>query len=130
MNVHNSSIKIGNRVDGAIHVTSCKSTDIHGASHQLRIHESSDLEFHVCVDTGPILEESTNICFFKRSKGNALLEAKDFDWFRDDKPSPNFRIVEGTFHSNEDAIKNSIENVDCFGQTFRGTADDSDDDEL
>jgi len=129
--VNNCTINIDKRVDGAIHVTSCNDSSIYGASHQLRIHESAGLEFHVHVDTGPILEESTNICFFAGLGDNILCEAKDFEWFRSDKPSPNFRIVEEPVHPSIDVIRNnSCPNLDLCGEATPGIQDNSDDDEL
>jgi len=94
INVKHSKINLGGRVDGALHITNCTDTTIHGSSQQLRIHESSNLQFYrFCVDTGAILEDSTDICFFTSGDDTTLLtQTKDFDWFRIDKPSPNFRV--------------------------------------
>jgi len=92
IDVKHSKINFGNRIEGAIHITDCNETTINGSSHQLRIHESAGLQFHFKVDTAPILEDSTDICFFANSRDTTLCQAKDFDWFRTDKPSPNFRV--------------------------------------
>lgn len=92
-NVTNCVIHITNTIDGAIHVTACQEMILNATCHQLRMHESTHLECHVMVGSGPILEDCTDIIFFACQESDLVYDAKDFNWLRNGVPSPNFRIV-------------------------------------
>jgi hypothetical protein len=94
-NVTNCVIRVANAIGGAIHVTACREMELYATCHQLRMHESNDLECHAKVMSGPILEDCTGIIFYASGQENDLVyDAKDFNWLRTGVPSPNFRIVE------------------------------------
>mmetsp|Transcript_29574 Transcript_29574/g.44678 ORF Transcript_29574/g.44678 Transcript_29574/m.44678 type:complete len:493 (+) Transcript_29574:87-1565(+) len=104
-------------LQGSIHVTSCHNTTLYCASNQLRIHDSSDVDFHVFVKSGPIIEDCSKIKFYgdyfsnhhcpwgqEDKEGteeedvkkmiNQFRDVKDFNWLRTLVPSPNFSILE------------------------------------
>ena len=109
-----SSITITTPISSAIHVTKCTDCNIQirNEVQQLRIHESSNVEFqlnHSLLGGGAILEDSTDIQFIvvlnnatittevddgpKEGKSTTLLDVNDFNWLRDNVPSPNYQVI-------------------------------------
>ena len=122
-----SSITITTPISSAIHVTKCTDCNIQirNEVQQLRIHESSNVEFqlkHSLLGGGAILEDSTDIQFIvvlnnatnttevdddpKEGKSTTLLDVNDFNWLRDNVPSPNYQVItriEGIEQKNNDS---------------------------
>jgi Tubulin binding cofactor C len=107
VNVSHSTIRMDtDKISGAIHVTQCHNVQLQIHSfHQLRIHESSNLQCHISHGDacgGIILEDSSLLVFAVKANkektfmenGNILplLDVKDFNWLRNNIPSPNFRV--------------------------------------
>lgn len=88
VDVKDSHVVVVQSISRAIHVTSCSGTSITATCQQLRLHESVDLQLHVTVSAGAIMEESRGIVFFSPDH----LDVKDFDWLRANVPSPNFSL--------------------------------------
>jgi hypothetical protein len=82
------TIVVSQSIASSIHITNCQQCELTARSQQLRIHESTELRFHVQLVAGAILEESKDIVFV----GGNDLDVKDFNWLRTGVPSPNFRI--------------------------------------
>lgn len=113
---NNSTIRVDHKIDGAIHVTQCHNVQLHLQSfHQLRIHESSNLQIHIKDGEGcggSILEDTSNLVFYVNdttimkngeddNNDKALLDVKDFNWLRNNIPSPNFRVEAASLVSIE-----------------------------
>jgi hypothetical protein len=62
-NLQYCNIYISNVTCGAVHVTQCHTSIIYSSSYQLRIHDSTGLQFAIWVRSGPIIENCTNILF-------------------------------------------------------------------
>jgi len=114
INLVDCKITCSNRIDGAVHVTNCTDTTVRVSScHQLRIHDSQRLEFHVQVGSGPILEDSSVVTFVSAPGDAMMKEIKDFNWFRSE-PSPNFEVIEKEPAPLEEVNK---EGPDAYAQT-------------
>ena len=87
--VSNCTVRLLQAVQGAIHVTDCHDTSLWSQSHQLRLHESSNLACHSVVSAGAILEDCTNLVFYTAT---TTLDVRDFNWLKSGIPSPNFKI--------------------------------------
>lgn len=87
--VRQSQIRIECPVSRAVHVTDCHETKLILSCHQLRIHNSSDVECQVTVGSGAILEGCKGIVL----RSDQELDIRDFNWLCSDQPSPNFKIV-------------------------------------
>ena len=121
-NLQSCNIYISNVTCGAVHVTQCHSSIIYSSSYQLRIHDSSGLQFAIWVRSGPIIENCNNILFagnyydytFNSTTTfgigevvatataaandvmlgrNMFYDVKDFNWLRTLHKSPNFNLV-------------------------------------
>ena len=62
-NLQSCNIYMSNLTCGAVHVTQCHSSIIYCASYQLRIHDSTELQFGIWVRSGPIIENCKHIIF-------------------------------------------------------------------
>ena len=62
-NLQYCNIYISNVTCGAVHVTQCHTSVIYSSSYQLRIHDSTGLQFAIWVRSGPIIENCNNILF-------------------------------------------------------------------
>jgi hypothetical protein len=82
-----TTIRVTEPVSSAIHVTDCHDCSVHAKAQQLRLHESTDLECHVDLVAGAILEDCTRVVFVSNN-----VDVKDFNWLRTGIPSPNFCI--------------------------------------
>jgi len=62
-NLQSCNVYMSNLTCGAVHVTQCHSSIIYCASYQLRIHDSTELQFGIWVRSGPIIENCKHIIF-------------------------------------------------------------------
>jgi Tubulin binding cofactor C len=102
VNVEHSSVHVLQPIGGAVHVTQCRysSFALLQQVHQLRIHDSHHLDYHIVESTGggTILEDCHHVTFYTSTGAtNATttaptLDIKDFNWLRNGIPSPNFSI--------------------------------------
>lgn len=74
-------------------MTACQEITLYATCHQLRMHESTHLDCHVKVGSGPVLEDCTGIIFYAFQENDLVYDAKDFNWLRNGVSSPNFHIV-------------------------------------
>ena len=88
--VSHSTVQVFHPIQGAVHVTDCHDTVIRLQSQQLRLHESTNLQCHVNVSAGAILEDCSSITFYSSNKSE--LDVKDFNWLRNGISSPNYSI--------------------------------------
>lgn len=108
-NIEESKIIIGS-VSGGSHLTQCQQSQIFLATHQLRIHQTTSTSFYVMINSNPIIEHSTNNCFYplkikydlyekniSKAKidinNNKWDQIQDFQWLKKDK-SPNFQTLD------------------------------------
>lgn len=98
-------------VAGAAHITDCFNCVINVASHQLRIHESTQCQFYVHASTNPIVEKVSEVGFAPyafeypdikdhfRDCGlespNTWNQVQDFKWLKKE-PSPNWYVIQET----------------------------------
>ena len=87
--VSNCTVRLLQVVHGAIHVIDCHNTSLWSTSHQLRLHDSSNLSCHVTVSAGAIVEDCTNLVFYAATTS---LDVKDFNWLKSGISSPNYKI--------------------------------------
>jgi hypothetical protein len=92
-----TTIRVTKPVSSAIHVTDCHDCSVHAKAQQLRLHESTDLECHVDLVAGAILEDCTRVVFVSNN-----VDVKDFNWLRTGIPSPNF-CIEPPIATNEES---------------------------
>jgi hypothetical protein len=85
----------------SVHVTACHHVQLYLQSQQLRLHESHDLDCHVKISAGAILEDCTRVTFYTNTNTNtnttttttaAALDVRDFNWLRSGVPSPNYSV--------------------------------------
>ena len=103
--IKNSKIYIGS-VSGGSHITNSDGCEIYIASHQLRIHDTTNTNFYVLTNSNPIIEKSTKNIFhplkisYKNyeenitkakfdTSNNKWNQVQDFQWLKKEK-SPNF----------------------------------------
>jgi hypothetical protein len=55
----------------------------------LRLHESHHIDCHALATAGTILEGCRHMTFYTADNSTAA-DIKDFNWLREDLPSPNF----------------------------------------
>lgn len=108
-NITNTKLVIGS-VSGGAHFTSCNNCDIHIATHQLRIHNTTSTNFYVMINSKPIIEHSTNNTFFPLkiqyngyddniskanidTNDNKYSQVQDFQWLKQER-SPNFAVLD------------------------------------
>lgn len=105
LDIQHSRIEIHCPVPGAIHVTNCNRTTLQSQSQQLRLHDSEELQCHVLVSAGVILEDCSRIKFFLKEQQSPRLDVKDFNWLKAGVPSPHF-----SFEKREDGpvISNAL----------------------
>jgi len=108
-NTRNCHVVILLPVEGAVHVTDCGQLVLTASCHQLRLHESRELQCHVMVGTSPILENCTDVVFYASSENDFVRDAKDFNWLRNGVPSPNFSIVD-EISKHDDATSTDVVN--------------------
>ena len=97
-------------VTTSVFVEKVKNSSLHLACQQLRIHETTDTDFHIHVTSKAIIEDSQNVRFgvynfnyeglenhYKISglskEVNNWNKVDDFNWLAADKPSPNWTIL-------------------------------------
>jgi Tubulin binding cofactor C len=132
MNLVNCNVTCSLRIEGAIHITSCIDTIVTGSCHQLRIHESKNLQCHINSGSGPILEDSSSITFYAAPGDDVIREIKDFNWFRSE-PSPNFVVIEEEVTMAQEEKKESRVQNSTSPQSEElelTSCDDTEDDEL
>lgn len=94
LNVSNTTVTCQPPVR-TVHVTDCHKLTLRRIqAQQLRLHESTDLECHVCISAGVILEDCTRVVFYSNDCDG--LDVRDFNWLRAGVPSPNFVIEQET----------------------------------
>jgi hypothetical protein len=80
----------------SVHVTACHHVQLYLQSQQLRLHESHDLDCHVKISAGAILEDCTRVTFYTNTNTTtttaAALDVRDFNWLRSGVPSPNYSV--------------------------------------
>lgn len=99
--VRNCAIVVSDETHGPVHVTYCHSTVVRCSCFQLRVHESTGVEFRIWARSGPIIEDCRDITFagdYCRAsevvnRRNLFWDVKDFNWLRALKKSPNFEVV-------------------------------------
>ncbi|KAL7458017.1 hypothetical protein ACHAWC_009524 [Mediolabrus comicus] len=113
-NIQSCQIYVTEPTCGPVHVTNCYSSVVRCSCYQLRIHDSSDVKFSVWVRSGPIIENCTKIVFdgsyycleMDESSGgegeNMYWDVKDFNWLRTLRKSPNYTVVTGNDHCDDD----------------------------
>ena len=118
-NISNSNIYIGS-ISGGSHLTDISSSIVNLATHQLRIHNSTDTRYNIIVNSNPIIENCKNLVFcdmllcVKFNNIDKILEqsnidknnnkyknVQDFQWLKNEK-SPNYSILE----TNKEALVN------------------------
>ena len=95
VNVADSTISLTQMVAGAVHVTACHGLRLELRSHQLRLHESTDVKCYTSAAT--IMEDCRRIHFYFPAN-EPEPDIKDFSFLKEGVPSPNFvleRLVEG-----------------------------------
>ena len=98
--VRNCTIIVSDETHGPVHVTDCHSTVVRCSCFQLRVHESTGVEFRIWARSGPIIEDCRAITFsgdyFRAGEAvnrrNLFWDVKDFNWLRALKKSPNFEV--------------------------------------
>lgn len=107
-NIDECKIIIGS-VSGGSLITQCQQSSIYLATHQLRIHQTTSTGFYVMINSNPIIEHSTNNCFYplkikydtyedniSKAKidinNNKWDQIQDFQWLKKEK-SPNFEVL-------------------------------------
>ena len=108
-NMSNTTLVIGS-VSGGSHFTSCTNCAIHLATHQLRIHNTTNTKFYVMINSKPIIEHSTSNTFFPLKikytgyhdnitkanidmNDNKYNQVQDFQWLKQER-SPNFEVFD------------------------------------
>lgn len=141
--VRNCTIIVSDETHGPVHVTDCHSTVVRCSCFQLRVHESTGVEFRIWARSGPIIEDCRAITFagdyFRAgeevNRRNLFWDVKDFNWLRALKKSPNFEVVplptegggaEEVASGVEDVAKEGVE----MGDSGRGETDEDSEDEL
>lgn len=116
--LENCQIYVG-CVSGASFINQALNCDLHMCSHQIRIHNSVNTEFHLIAKSNPIIEHCKQMMFsvydciyplleqHQRETGlfgvkNFWDQVLDFNWHRQDK-SPNWDAV-----SNEEGSDKTV----------------------
>mmetsp|Transcript_22061 Transcript_22061/g.33691 ORF Transcript_22061/g.33691 Transcript_22061/m.33691 type:complete len:403 (+) Transcript_22061:141-1349(+) len=137
-------------VEGSVYVENCKNCTIFLAAQQLRIHDTSGVDFYVHLVSGPIIENCSGVRFGEykllsysgldeqmkkcglSETTNCYADVKDFKWHKARK-SPNWNII-----GEEEAIpeaKSDLVNIGIFSSETDQEAhadheEESSDDEL
>ena len=60
--IKNCKIFVGS-ISGGSHITDCNDTSFYLITHQLRIHETNNTNFHIMVSSNPIIEDCNGLVF-------------------------------------------------------------------
>lgn len=103
--------KIHSLVLGPVHVTNCHNSEIRVSAYQLRVHESTSVNFGVWVRSGPIIEHCTGMTFAgdfytndNQPGRNMYWDVKDFNWLRSLRKSPNFTVIEESSEMRDEVL--------------------------
>ncbi|KAF3925189.1 hypothetical protein ABW20_dc0102973 [Dactylellina cionopaga] len=98
-----SSILIPNPVAGPAHLTSLTNCIVVLTCHQFRLHSSHNVDVYLSCGSRPIIEHCKNIRVSSLPKQFANSEGSDnemwkhiddFNWLKEGRPSPNWRVLE------------------------------------
>ena len=106
--IKDSKLRVG-AVSGASFINEMLNSEIHLCSHQIRIHNSHQVDFYLIAKSNPIIEHCDNVRFgvakicydefeshLKEAQlfeiNNLFNQVQDFNWLKQDK-SPNWNEI-------------------------------------
>mmetsp|Transcript_14286 Transcript_14286/g.18019 ORF Transcript_14286/g.18019 Transcript_14286/m.18019 type:complete len:360 (+) Transcript_14286:100-1179(+) len=132
-NLIDCTIQILTPITSSLHITDCRNSSIIAAARQFRIHDSSNVQFHIHAQSGPIIENSRDIIFWgdfeslagiKIEGSNQYRNVKDFNWLGVVIKSPNYKVVENDENGEGDSC---CELTECVTPKESPNESDSDD---
>ncbi|KAK6506333.1 hypothetical protein TWF506_011251 [Arthrobotrys conoides] len=118
-----TSILILPRINGPAHLTSIKNSVVVISCHQFRLHDSSDIDVYLSCRSRPIIErcKGVRVSFLpgvlrtlifgdgeeeeEEEKEDRWNQIDDFNWLKEGRPSPNWRVLEDEERIGEEAWK-------------------------
>ncbi|KAK6331775.1 hypothetical protein TWF718_002316 [Orbilia javanica] len=105
-----SSIIILPRIDGPVHLTSLKNSVLVISCRQFRLHDSEGLDVYLSCGSRPIIERCKGVRVSvipeglkklvygtgggeEEEEGNKWDQIDDFNWLKEGRPSPNWRVL-------------------------------------
>ncbi|KAF3939276.1 hypothetical protein ABW19_dt0207813 [Dactylella cylindrospora] len=101
-----SSILLCGDIDGPVHMTSLNGSVLVVKCKQFRLHDSKDLDVYLSCRSRPIIERCKGVRFARLPKAfggedgdddearDMWRQVDDFNWLKEGKPSPNWRVME------------------------------------